>query len=98
MPVKTNAKPERSVKLEPVEGIQTLYSNCVRIDRSQWDLRFRFGQIQHVTKEEMAVQEQVYVYMSPQHAKAFAALLNRVLEGWEKDNGVIGGDAPQISE
>jgi len=87
MPAKKTT--ERPIKTEKAQEFQTVYSNSVQIDQSPWDVRLRMGQIQAATQEEVVVSELVYVYMSPQHAKAFSEILSQVVAKWEQRHGTI---------
>lgn len=65
-----------------VEGhnLPTFYVNHANMDLSNWDVRFRLGQVQEATEQAVNVKEVAVVYMSHAHAIAFAEALERVLE------------------
>jgi hypothetical protein len=83
-----------------------VYCNGVQVTVSQWDLTCVFTQSTpqhapagetdptHAVVERRVVQS---VVMSPQHAKAFAAILDHNVRHWEHLNGEI-SLAPEIVE
>ena len=84
------AKRKRSDSAQPVHGVApdvfsrepsapTIYTNVVGIDVSNWDVRFRLGQIAAVIEGRTTVKEVGVVYMSHSHARAFANALNATL-------------------
>ncbi len=80
---------ERATRIHKGEGFRTIYVNSVNIERSSWDVRIRLGQIQTATEKELEIEELAHVYMSPQHAKAFADILNKSVRQWEAGHGDV---------
>ena len=73
-----------------VEGVATtVYANNVEMLTTQWDVRLTFGQIERADETELAVREFVRVYLSPQHAVAFHAVLGKQLGIYESSYGHI---------
>ena len=71
------------------EGHVSVYANSVQIAMSNWDMRFEFGEMETTAGEGITIQPKVTVTMSPQHAKAFAAILCRNITQYETNFGEI---------
>jgi len=67
----------------------TVYANSIGIRVTPWDFAFQLGTISEATKERMKVQENLCVYMSPQHTKAFSKVLTKQIELYEREFGAI---------
>lgn len=80
---KSKAVETRKPEERGLDTAATLYANSVNIGASPWDLRFRFGQIEEADDTHLVIRQLATVYMSPQHAKAFAALLNQKIAEFE---------------
>jgi len=87
-PKKTTA-PKRKVEILRRDPRLAVYANQVGIAVSPWDFVFQFGQIIEADERKLKAQEQVCVYMSPQHAKAFVMLATRQLKVYEEKFGSI---------
>ena len=61
------------------------YSNQVEIGTSPWDFRFLFFEITEDETGEPIREKKARVVMSPQHARAFAQVLNNTIERWTKE-------------
>ena len=62
------------------------YSNNVEIGTSPWDFRFLFFEIAEDENGDLIREKKVRVVMSPQHAVAFAEVLNKTIQRWEKEH------------
>jgi hypothetical protein len=82
-----------SAKVVRPENFVTLYANHVRIMLTRWDFFLQFGQIQDAQGSELLLLEQIGIYMSPQHAKAYRDLLDKQVKKYEKQYGAI-ADVP----
>lgn len=73
--------PKPAVKRLESPDAPTLYVNHVNLDLTNWDVRFRLGQVQEVNPATgvVIVKEVGTVYMSHAHAIAFAQALNLVI-------------------
>ncbi len=71
------------------EKAPTIYSNNVQLRVSPWDFKFTFGEVIEVTEDSFEIKDKVVVYMSPQHAKAFADVMVKNLAQYEKNVGKI---------
>lgn len=67
----------------------TIYSNSVSLKVTPWDFKMTFGELIDATQDPIEVDEKVVVYMSPQHTKAFTAVLVNNLAEYEKAVGKI---------
>ena len=69
----------------------SFYANSVELRISNWDFRFRFGEIidDHQQDESGNVIERVRIIMSPQHTKAFLAVLTDNVRKYEATFGEI---------
>lgn len=85
-----NAAPtQRKIERIKSESTPTIYANNVEIQQSSFDFRLRFGLVESATPELVRVRDVVTVYMSPQHAKSVADLLNKQLVAYEKSFGPL---------
>lgn len=66
------------------EAAPVLYTNHVAITGSSWDVRLRMSQIEKVEDGQVTARVMATVYLSPQHAKAVADLLNRKLAEFDR--------------
>ena len=71
--------PNRRIEGKPNEKTQTIYANNAVVELSNWDLRIRLGLIEAATPELVSVTEVAHVYMSHEHARAFAEALTNTL-------------------
>lgn len=69
-------------------NIRPVYSNAAGVRMTTWDIHMLFSEV-ILTTDSMELEVRANVVMSPAHAKAFAAVLNRNIAEWEKDNGEI---------
>jgi hypothetical protein len=81
-------EPQR-MELVRVESVPSIYSNNAEITASNWDFKFKFGEIEGVSEGKIAVAERVRVVMSPQHAKVFCDVLAKHIARYEKQFGEI---------
>jgi len=66
-----------------------IYTNNIIVKMSRWDFLLDLGQIVDATKERLAIETQARIAMSPQHAKAFARLMNERVKLYEELYGRI---------
>ena len=71
------------------EKAPTVYVNSVQLGLSTFDIRIRMGVMEEATPELIVTRVVTNVYMSPQHAKVFADLLNGQLAKYEAMHGPI---------
>lgn len=64
------------------------YANAAHVEVTAWDFNVLFGELQR-TKDGIVVEQTIGVRMSPQHAKAFAAVLVNNIKEYEKHVGEI---------
>lgn len=74
-----------------LEDFVTVYSNSVQLEVSPWDFKFVFGEIKEASPIKLSIRDLIGVYMSPQHAKVFADVLNKNLKEYEEKFGKIPG-------
>jgi hypothetical protein len=79
----------RSVERIRSDEIPVHYANSVQVETSNWDLKLSFGRVLKADGNVVVVRDILDVYMSPQHAKATASVLNGAVERWEREHGVI---------
>jgi|SRR5215211_9457852 len=76
-------------------NVPTQYSNNVQILLSSWDFTFVFSQLVLSAPEQENQQPSISmgtaqrIIMSPQHAKAFLAILQQNIQQWEQQFGEI---------
>jgi hypothetical protein len=71
------------------EDAPVVYANHTQIAASIFDFRLQFGQILKADQDELRVKFMTTVFLSPQHMKAFLALLNQKVHDWEQQYGEI---------
>jgi hypothetical protein len=71
--------PKRRIQGTVTENTQTIYANNTTVEASNWDVKIRLGLIQSATPELISVVDVAHVYMSHEHAKAFAEVLAKTL-------------------
>lgn len=69
--------------------IAIYYSNIAGIEGSIYDFKLLFGRKKNIKAEANNDDWEAGVYMSPQHAKAFAKLLDLNIKNYEKKFGEI---------
>ena len=72
--------PKRRIEGTVNEKTQTMYANNTFVEVSNWDVRIRLGLIQSATKDLVTVLDVAHVYMSHEHARAFATALTTTPE------------------
>ena len=97
MPKDKSLEPSQPITEIP-EGVTQLYANAMNILVTPWDVALLFGSIQlpeaiagkigESTKSPIRID--AAVIMSPQHAKATAIALQKVVTEYEKQYGEIG--------
>ena len=65
------------------------YANSVQVRVSVWDFFLTFGTAHQANPEELTIQNQHGVYLSPQQAKALWNMLGQNLEQYEMTFGNI---------
>jgi hypothetical protein len=80
---------KKKIEISRREPRMVVYANQVGIAISPWDFGFQFGLITEASETTLKAQEQVCVYMSPQHVKAFVELATRQLSLYEEKFGPI---------
>lgn len=81
--------PKKSIEISRRDPRLVVYANQVGISVSPWDFMFQFGLITETSETVLKAQEQVCVYMSPQHAKVFLDLASRQVTVYEEKFGPI---------
>ncbi len=79
----------RKVEFSPKDGRPVYYANGVGVRITPWDFAFQLGTISAADEKGIKIQENLCVYMSPQHTKAFLALLINQIKLYEEKFGVI---------
>jgi hypothetical protein len=82
-------KNEREHVFDGVTEARVLYCNSVQVAQTTFDLRFWFGLLTRADQERIVTKVENVIYMSPQHAKVFAAVLNKHVEKYESLYGTI---------
>ena len=81
-------KPAKVIMTGPDQPL-SVYSNHVELNISNWDFKFRFGEILDQQGETIHITERVRVIMSPQHTKAFLLVLAQNVQKFEATFGEI---------
>jgi hypothetical protein len=89
MPTPRKSKRERTVETLRRDPRPVLYANHAQITITPWDFGFQFGQVIEASEERLKAQEEICIYMSPQHAKVFLSLVDRLVKVYEEKYGTI---------
>jgi hypothetical protein len=89
MPEKKTQKREREYKPIRPEGAMGQYANHVSSRITPWDIELSFGQIREADEERLVYDEVARIYLSPQHAKAVLALLQKQIDSYELEHGAV---------
>jgi hypothetical protein len=84
MPSAKKAPPKKKIEFEQSDSSPVFYVNSTGVRITQWDFLFQLGTISEVTDAGVKVKENLRVYMSPQHTKAFLDLLSRQVRVYEE--------------
>jgi hypothetical protein len=76
----SEAPAARTLVTVPSNGIPTYYVNNASMEISNWDVRFKLGQIQKATESTIEITDVAYLFMSHAHARAFAIALKTTLD------------------
>jgi regulator of RNase E activity RraA len=79
------AKPKWISQAGPLSSV---YANQVEMHTSNWDVKIRFGEA-IIAEGEHVVEEKARIVMSPQHTKAFLAVLTDTVRRYEAAFGEI---------
>lgn len=72
-----------------VETERRIYSNIVEVESNLFDFVMHFGNRDRVQAQKGESDPQVTVFMSPQHAKLLATILQSHVEMYEKNFGPL---------
>ena len=81
--------PQPQVKLTQTDDFRESYANSVQIHVSVWDFLLTFGRLQQQTPELVEIKNFQNIYLSPQQAKALAAILQQNVTNYESTFGEI---------
>lgn len=77
-----------------LENARVVYVNSVQVAQTAFDLRFWFGLLEEADEARIVSKVDTVMFMSPQHAKVFAAVLNKHIQKYESLHGYI--SAPDL--
>ena len=83
------------VNLEKAPDYRDIYANSVQIRVSVWDFHLVFGQANSESPDQLSIQNQQGIYLSPQQAKALWNVLGQNLAQYEQAFGELNLE-PQI--
>jgi hypothetical protein len=75
--------------VKPDNPVASVYANQLELQITNWDFRFRFGEVSDQQEGITNVAEKVRVVMSPQHTKAFLNILTENVRKYESAFGEI---------
>lgn len=81
-----------------MDNIEKKYCNFVQSEISVFDFSFTFGIRTRALVERDSYDKVAEIFMSPQHAKAFALMLQKDIEDYERNFGEIQLDPLQSSK
>lgn len=85
----TQAEEPRSINQIERTPLPAIYANNISLSVTQWDFRFVYGRIVHSDDKNVDIENEIMVYMSPQHAKAMSNILVENLKKYEETFGTI---------
>lgn len=77
------------VKMVNAPDYRENYANSVQVRVNVWDFFLVFGTLQQQSETQVEVRNFQGVYLSPQQAKALAAILHQNIAGYESAFGEI---------
>ena len=78
-----------NIKLTVTEDYRETYANSVQVRVNVWDFFLIFGTLQQQSETNVEVRNFQGIYLSPQQAKALAAILQQNIAGYESTFGEI---------
>ncbi len=81
--------PAESLPRKDSSEIKTYYTNSMSILSSVYDFVLTVGQMQGTNAEDLHIEQQARIIMSPQHLKVLSRLLAEKMEGYEQAFGKI---------
>jgi len=78
-----------NIKLTNTEDYRETYANSVQVRVNVWDFFLIFGTLQQQSETQVEVRNFQGIYLSPQQAKALAAILQQNIAGYESTFGEI---------
>jgi hypothetical protein len=70
-------------------NVRSEYCNLVQVFPTTWDFRITFSEIVVQSPTDVKLELRGNIVMTPQHAKAFAFVLDANIKEYEKNNGEI---------
>ena len=84
------------MNLEQTPDYRETYANSVQVRVNVWDFFLNFGTMQPTSETQVEIHNFQGIYLSPQQAKALAAVLNQNVSNYESAFGEIKLD-PRMS-
>ena len=84
-----NNPSQPNIKLTVTEDYRETYANSVQVRVNVWDFFLIFGTLQQQSETNVEVRNFQGIYLSPQQAKALAAILQQNIAGYESTFGEI---------
>ena len=84
-----NNPTQPNIKLTVTEDYRETYANSVQVRVNVWDFFLIFGTLQQQSETNVEVRNFQGIYLSPQQAKALAAILQQNIAGYEGTFGEI---------
>ena len=81
--------PQQQIQISNTADYGEKYANSVQVRVSVWDFFLAFGTLQSTTESRVEVLNFQGIYLSPQQAKALAALLQQNVASYEQTFGEI---------
>jgi hypothetical protein len=78
-----------SIQLTATSDYRENYANSVQVRVNVWDFFLVFGTLQQQSETQVEVRNFQGIYLSPQQAKALAAILQQNISGYESTFGEI---------
>lgn len=77
------------LELRKSPHFRTIYSNTTRLAYTPWDIHISFSQMSDVSQSGKAIDDEVCVIMSPQHAKVLVAMWQDTIRQYEDKFGEV---------
>jgi hypothetical protein len=83
-------QPQPKIHLTQASDYRENYANSVQVRVSVWDFFLAFGLIRQESPDNVTIQNQQGIYLSPQQAKALWDILGQNIAQYEQAFGAIG--------
>ncbi len=92
--VEAKAIQAKDIKQPDWSSIPSCYANSANLVVTNWDFRLLLGEVMPDSQGGLSISPRASIVMSPQHTKAFLAILNTYMADYEREHGEIKWEQP----